>query len=250
MAGHSQWANRKHRKARQDAKKGKIFSKMAREIMVAARQGGDPATNNQLRMAIERARQYSVPAENIERAIKRGTGELSGQDFSEAMYEGFGPGGVAIMLRILTDNRNRTAAEIRHLFSRYGGGLGESGSVAWLFNRCGLIVLDGDQVADADELLLVAMEAGADDLRTAGDSYEIITTPDKFEEVKNALAEAGFPDPTTAEVTYMPTTQTEVAGKEAEQLLQLLDALEDHDDVQDVYANFDMAEEILAAFDG
>src|SRR5690606_1929844 len=239
-----------HRKARQDAKKGKIFSKMAREIMVAARQGGDPATNTQLRMAIERAKQFSVPMENIERAIKRGTGELSGQDFSEAMYEGFGPGGVAIMLRILTDNRNRTAAEIRHLFSRYGGGLGESGSVAWLFNRRGLIGLDGSQVADPDEWLLVAMEAGADDLRTEGDTYEIITTPDKFEEVKNALAEAGFPEPTNAEVTYLPTTQTAVAGKEAEQLLRLLDALEDHDDVQDVYANFDMAEEILAAFDG
>lgn len=250
MAGHSQWANRKHRKARQDAKKGKIFSKMAREITVAARHGGDPATNTQLRLAIERARQFSVPAENIERAIKRGTGELSGQDYSEVIYEGFGPGGVAIMLRILTDNRNRTAAEIRHLFSRYGGGLGESGSVAWLFNRCGLIVVDGSQVDDPDELLLVAMEAGADDLRAAGDNYEIITEPDKLEAVKSALAEAGFPEPVTAEVTYLPTTQTAVAGKEAEQLLRLLDALEDHDDVQDVYANFDMAEEILAAFDG
>lgn len=250
MAGHSQWANRKHRKARQDAKKGKVFSKAAREITVAARQGGDPETNAQLRLAIEKARQLRVPADNIERAVKRGTGELAGQDYAEVLYEGFGPGGVALMLRILTDNRNRTAAEVRHLFSRYGGNLGDSGSVAWMFQRSGLIMVDKEAFDDGEELLLLAVEAGADDFRPGDEGYEIITSPENMEDVKASLADAGVSELAAADITYVPTTLTAVSGREAEQLLRLLDALEDHDDVQDIYANFDIAAEVLAAFEG
>lgn len=250
MAGHSEWANRKHRKARQDAKKGKLFSKMAREITVAARDGGDPETNSRLRMAIERAREFSVPSDNIERAIKRGTGELAGQEFSELLYEGFGPGGVAVMLRILTDNRNRTAAEVRHLFSRHGGSLGENGSVAWMFERKGVLQTEGKPVADEDEMLLLAVEAGAEDFKVNADGYEIITSPEDLEDVRQGLAAAGISELASYDITYVPTTETAVDGEEAQQLLRLLEALEDHDDVQDVYSNFDIAAEVLAAFDG
>lgn len=251
MAGHSQWANRKHRKSRQDAKKGKIFSKMAREITIAARQGGgDPDTNPRLRLALERARQLGVPNDNVERAIKRGIGEISAEDYEELTYEGYGPGGVALMLRVVTDNRNRTASDLRYLFSRNGGSLGESGSVAWMFDRKGLLIIDRSKTPlDEDELLMVALEAGAEDFEANEDSYHIITPPSELEAVRDALVAAGCSSFNVAEVTQLPKSQVRVEGKEAQQLLKLLDALDDHDDVQEIYGNYDIAEEVLAAYD-
>lgn len=250
MAGHSQWANRKHRKARQDAKKGKIFSKMAREITMAARQGGgDPDANPRLRTALEKARQFGVPNENIERAIKRGTGELAGAAYEELTYEGYGPGGVALMVRVVTDNRNRAASEIRHLFGKYGGNLGESGCVSWQFERKGLISVDRAAAGvDEETLMTAAVEADAEDFRVEGDVVEVITPPEALEAVRQALEAAGVREFTTVEVTMMPQNQVRLEGREAEQLLRLLDALEDHDDVQDVYSNFEIADEVLAAF--
>ncbi|HEX6988255.1 MAG TPA: YebC/PmpR family DNA-binding transcriptional regulator [Bacillota bacterium] len=250
MAGHSKWANRKHRKARQDARKGKIFSKMAREITMAARQGGgDPEANPRLRAALEKARQYGVPNDNIERAIKRGTGELEGADYEELTYEGYGPGGVGLLVRVVTDNRNRTASEIRHIFSRHGGNLGEAGSVSWQFERKGLIsVPRASAGVDEETLMLAALEADAEDFRVEGDVYEVITPPEALEAVRQALADAGVREFESAEVTMLPQAQIRLEGREAEQLLRLLDALEDHDDIQDVYGNYDIADEVLAAF--
>ncbi len=247
MAGHSKWANRKHRKERQDAKKGKIFSKMAREIMVAARQGGpNPETNARLRLAIEKARDMRVPQENIERAIQRGAGGGEGADVEELLYEGYGPGGVAILLEIMTDNRNRTAGEIRHIFSRNGGNLGESGCVAWMFERKGLIVLNREENGmDEEQVMLLALEAGAEDVRTQDDTFEIVTGPDDFEAVKKELLARGV-KPESAELTMLPKTEVRVEGKEAQQLLKLLEAMEDHDDVQEVHANFVMDDAELA----
>lgn len=249
MAGHSKWHNRKHRKERQDAKRGKIFSKLAREIMVAARQGGgDPETNPRLRQAIERARAFEMPNENIERAIQRGLGEGEADRYESLIYEGYGPGGVALLLEILTDNRNRTASEIRHIFSRNGGNLGEAGCVAWMFDRKGLIVVERDAApVPEDELLLRAIDAGAEDFKTTEDGYEIITPPDALEDVRRALEEAGVRQFAVAELTYVPKVQVRVEGRDAEQLLKLIEQLEDHDDVQEIYANYDMAEEVLAA---
>lgn len=250
MAGHSQWANRKHRKARQDAKKGKIFSKMAREITMAARQGGgDPDANPRLRTALEKARQYGVPNDNIERAIKRGTGELEGAAYEELTYEGYGPAGVALMVRVVTDNRNRSASEIRHIFSKHGGNLGETGCVSWQFERKGLISIDRSSAGvDEETLMMAAVEADAEDFRVAGDFYEVITPPEALEAVREALEAAGVPEFATADVTMLPQSQVRLEGRDAEQLLRLLDALEDHDDVQDVYGNYDIADEVLAAY--
>ncbi|REJ38049.1 MAG: YebC/PmpR family DNA-binding transcriptional regulator, partial [Bacillota bacterium] len=236
MAGHSQWANRKHRKARQDAKKGKIFSKMAREITMAARMGGgDPDINPRLRAALEKARQFGVPNENIERAIKRGTGELEGAAYEELMYEGYGPGGVALMVRVVTDNRNRAAGEIRHIFSKHGGSLGEKGSVAWQFERKGLITIDRASAGvDEETLMMAALEADAEDVRVEGDVYEIITAPEALEAVRQSLEAAGVTQFNTADVTLLPQTQGRLEGREAEQPRRLLDALEGHDDEQEV----------------
>jgi YebC/PmpR family DNA-binding regulatory protein len=252
MAGHSKWANRKHRKERQDAKKGKIFSKMARELMIAARQGGpDPETNARLRLAIERAKSFGVPAENIERAIQRGAGGGEADRYEELLYEGYGPGGVALMLAIQTDNRNRTASEIRHMFARHGGNLGEAGCVAWMFERKGLLVVDREEAGmGEDELLALAVEAGAEDFRAEGDTYEIVTAPEALEEVRAALARAGVRRFASAGLTWLPKVQVPVAGREAEQLMRLLDQLEDHDDVQEIYGNYDLAEEALLAYGG
>ncbi|PZN13517.1 MAG: YebC/PmpR family DNA-binding transcriptional regulator [Bacillota bacterium] len=246
MAGHSKWANRKHRKARQDAKKGKIFSKLSREIITAVRQGGgDPDANPRLRLALERARQYSMPAENIERAIKRGLGELeTGEEYEELIYEGYGPGGVALMLEILTDNRNRSAGEIRHIFAKHGGNLGESGCVAWMFDRKGVITVAGDSLPSEDDLLLIAVEAGAEDMKREDDAYIIYTNPDDLHDVREALEKAGVPVQ-NAELRMIPKTEVRVEGKEAEQLLRLLDALEEHDDVQEIYGNFELPDELL-----
>ncbi|HHW42922.1 YebC/PmpR family DNA-binding transcriptional regulator [Desulfofundulus thermobenzoicus] len=242
MSGHSKWSTIKRKKAKVDAQRGKIFTRLAREIIVAARQGGgDPDANPRLKAAIQRAKEANIPNENIQRAIQKGTGELGGANYEEIVYEGYGPGGVAVMLEIMTDNRNRTAGEIRHLFSRYGGNLGESGCVSWMFEKKGLIVVDRDGL-DEDELMLAALEAGAEDMRTEDESFEIITAPAEFEQVRSALVEKGIPV-SEAEVTMVPQSTVKLTGKEAEQMMRLMDALEDHDDVQEVYANFELEED-------
>ncbi|ADU50959.1 protein of unknown function DUF28 [Thermaerobacter marianensis DSM 12885] len=245
MAGHSKWANRKHRKARQDAKRGKIFSKLSREIITAVRQGGgDPAANPRLRLALERARQFSMPAENVERAIKRGLGESDADNYEELIYEGYGPGGVALMLEILTDNRNRSASEIRHIFAKHGGNLGESGCVAWMFDRKGVITVPVPGAPAEDDLLLLALEAGAEDLKQEEGAFVVYTDPDDLHRVREALEKAGVPVEDAA-LRMVPKTEVKVEGKEAEQLLRLLDALEDHDDVQEIYGNFELPDEML-----
>lgn len=240
MSGHSKWANIKHTKAKKDAERGNLFSKLAREIIVAARQGGgNPEANSRLRLAIERAREANMPADNIARLIKRGTGELEGVTYEELTYEGYGPGGVAIMVEAVTDNRNRTTGELRYIFSRHGGSLGETGCVNWMFRRRGYISLDR-RVGDEDTVLSVALEAGAEDFQSDEESYEVITAPEDLERVKAALEEKGL-RAEVAEVTMIPQSTVRVAGKEAEQVLRLMDALSDHDDVQRVFSNFDMA---------
>ncbi len=243
MAGHSKWANRKHRKERQDAKKGKIFSKMAKEIMVAAREGGpNPETNNRLRLAIDKAKAMRVPMENIERAIQRGAGGGEGSNLEEVVYEGYGPAGVAVLAEIMTDNRNRTAAEVRHIFSRNGGNLGETGCVAWVFERKGLITINRSESGmDEDTLLLLALEAGAEDVKSDEENFSVITGQEELESVREGLTSQGI-KVESAEITMLPKTEVKVEGREAEQLIRLLDALEDHDDVQEVYSNFTMDE--------
>lgn len=249
MAGHSQWANRKHRKARQDAKKGKIFSKMGRKIAVAARNGGgDPDANPELRASIDEAKALGVPNDNIDRAIKRGTGELEGIRYEEFTYEGYAPGGVAVLLEIVSDNRNRTASELRYLFSKYGGNLGESGCVAWMFNRKGRIVVNGDDL-DEDELFLVAADGGAEDLHPVDGIYEVVTSPSDVFLVREALTQNGY-SVTSAGFTYVTDNLVEVEGRGAEKLMKFLDALEDHDDVQEIYANFRMSEEDMEEYGG
>lgn len=249
MAGHSKWANRKHRKGRQDALRGKIFSKLAREITVAAKEGGpDPSSNARLRLAIEKAKAASMPADNIERAIQRSTGSQSGEDYEELVYEGYGPAGTAVLLEIMTDNRNRTAAEIRHLFSRNGGSLGETGCVAWMFKRKGLLVVDRSKHdIDEEELLLLAAEAGAEDVKAAEEAFEIYTSVDDLEQVRETLEKDHAIQFADVEVTMLPSSEIDVQGKEAEQLVRLIDALEEHDDVQNVFHNANISEEILQA---
>lgn len=238
MAGHSKWANIKHKKARQDASRGKLFTKITREIIVAARHGGpDPENNLQLRIAINKARAANIPNDNINRAIDRAVGSSESDNLEEITYEGYGPGGVAILLDILTDNRNRTAGEIRYIFSRNGGSLGETGCVSWMFKRKGLILVESGS-ADEDELMLVALEAGAEDVRDAGQGWEIITSPEVFEEVKNAVEGLGI-TPVAAEITMLPDTLTEGPP----QVMELIDALDEHDDVQNVYTNWDLPED-------
>jgi len=234
MAGHSKWANIQHRKERQDARRGKIFTKLIREITVAARLGGgDPNFNPRLRLAIEKAKAENMPGENIERAIKRGTGELEGVHYEEVRYEGYGPGGAAVMVDCLTDNRTRTVADVRHAFSKHGGNLGTDGSVAFLFKHCGQIVLAPGTAED--KVMEVAIEAGAEDVLTNEDgSIEVITAPQDFAAVKAALEKAGL-KPAFAEVTFKPTTETELKGEDAVKMQKLLDALENLDDVQEVY---------------
>lgn len=247
MAGHSKWSNIKHKKEREDARRGKLFTKLSRQITVAAREGGpDPGMNPRLRLAIEQARAANMPMDNIERAIKRGTGELEGESYEELIYEGYGPGGVAILLEIMTDNRNRTASEIRHLFSRHGGSLGESGCVAWMFTRRGVITFDRQAVIDEDTFMLEALEAGAEDVLVEDDFIEVHTEPALLHEVKEKLAAAGY-EATAAEPRRIPSTTVEVSGETAQKLFKLLEALEDHDDVQSVSSNFDVADEVLQA---
>lgn len=247
MSGHSKWSSIKHKKAARDARRGKLFTKLIKEVTVAARHGGSDAdANPRLRAAIQAARTQSMPQENIERAIKRGTGELEGQRLEEVVYEGFGPGGVAIIAEALTDNRNRTVAELRFIFNRYGGSLGESGSVAWMFKKRGVISVDRAGV-DEDRLLEVALEAGADDLSSEGDTLEVLTAPEKFAAVRDAVGAAGIAA-AHAEITRLPETMVRVGGGAAERVLRLVEELEDHDEVQNVAANFDIDEQELARF--
>lgn len=245
MSGHSKWSSIKHKKAAVDAKRGKIFTKVIREITVAARQGGgDPEANPRLRTAIQAAKAVNMPQDNIQRAIQKGTGEVEGTSFEEIVYEGYGPGGVAILCTVLTDNKNRTVAELRHLFSRHGGNLGETGCVAWMFHKKGLIVVDKSQ-KEEEELMLLALEAGAEDIKADDDVYEILTTSEDFEQVKRALEDQDI-EMSVAEISMIPQATVKLEGKQAQQMLKLMEALEDHDDVQHVYANFDIPEEVMS----
>jgi len=242
MAGHSKWANIKHKKARQDASRGKVFTKIAREIIVAVRQGGgaDPDGNMRLRMALLKARAANMPNDNINRAISRAVGSGENENLEEITYEGYGPGGVAILLDILTDNRNRTAGEIRYIFSRKGGNLGETGCVGWMFNRKGLILVDRENCPLDDEgMMLAALEAGAEDVRDSVQGWEIITTPEDFEQVRAALEEQGI-NLADSDITMLPDNLSEGPP----QVLALVEALEEHDDVQNVYTNWDIPDDI------
>ncbi len=242
MSGHSKWSSIKHKKAAKDAKRGKIFTKLIKEITVAARMGGgDINANPRLRTAVNTAKATSMPADNIDRAIKKGTGELEGVTYEEVQYEGYGPAGVAIMVSALTDNRNRTVAEIRNLFGKNGGNLGENGCVAWMFSKKGVITVD--KSASAEERLFdVALEAGADDITDAGEVFEVTATPEALEQVKDALDKGGIAV-ASAEVAMVPQSTVTLRGREAEQTLRLLETLEDHDDVQKVAANVDIPQE-------
>jgi YebC/PmpR family DNA-binding regulatory protein len=244
MSGHSKWASIKHKKGAVDAKRGKIFTKIIKEITVAARTGGgDPDGNPRLRLAIEKAKAASMPKDNIERGIKKGTGEIEGAAYEESTYEGYGPGGAAVLIQTLTDNKNRTVSEIRHTFSKLGGNLGEAGSVAWMFKKCGYITVNKKNVSE-DSLMEIALEAGAEDIHDGGEEFEIVTEPTAFEAVKDAILSAKI-ETTSAELTMKPQNTIQLEGKMAEQMLRLMEELEDHDDVQNVYANFDISDEVM-----
>jgi YebC/PmpR family DNA-binding regulatory protein len=245
VSGHSKWSSIKHKKGAADAKRGKLFSKLSRAIIVAAREGGpDPAGNLALQNAIEKARSYSMPKDNIERAIARGSGQDSDASaFETIVYEGYAPGGVAVIVEALTDNRNRTASDVRHVFSKNDGNLGETGSVAWLFERRGIVLVDGS--ANEDELTLAAAEGGADDVQRDGSTWEVTSAPENLSAVRQALESAGF-KVENAELTMVPKTTIEVEEEsQAKKILRLIDALEENDDVQEVYANFDIPERVL-----
>lgn len=247
MAGHSKWANVKHRKARADAQKGKVFTKLAKELMVAAREGGgDSNDNSRLRLAVQKAREANMPQNNINRAIQKGLGELDGVSYEQVNYEGYAPGGVAVLLDILTDNRNRTAGEIRNIFTKQGGSMGESGCVSWMFDRKGYLAIEKyEGVPAEDDLLLLALEEGAEDFKDEDGSFIITTAPEKFEQVKAKFIENGIP-PSNAEVTMIPQSIVLIDNpQEAEKVLSLMELLEEHDDVQNVYANYDISEEIM-----
>jgi YebC/PmpR family DNA-binding regulatory protein len=246
MSGHSKWHSIKHKKGATDAKRGKLFTKFIKEITVAARSGGgDPDANARLRKAILDAKAGNMPNDTIDRAIRRGTGAETGVHYEEVTYEGYGPGGVALLIEAVTDNRNRTVAEIRHVFSKNGGNLGEAGSVGWLFEKKGYIVVD-KAAKPEEELFEIAIEAGADDVRDDEDNVEIITSPENFESVQSAIKSAGI-EPQVAEVSMVPQNYIKLEGSSAQQMLRLMEAMEDHDDVQKVYANFDIDEAEMAA---
>ncbi|HEX9777418.1 MAG TPA: YebC/PmpR family DNA-binding transcriptional regulator [Geopsychrobacteraceae bacterium] len=240
MAGHSKWANIKHRKGAQDAKRGKVFTKLIKEITVAARiGGGEFETNPRLRLAVDKAKQANMPKDNIERGIKKGTGDLDGVTYEEGIFEGYGPGGVAVIVEFLTDNRTRTVADVRHAFNKYGGSLGVSGSVAFMFDRKGQIVFGEDH--DFDTIFEAALEAGAEDVKEEDGVIEVLTDPTEFETVKNALDQQGL-NYQSAELTMIPQNMSPVEGKQADSLMKMIDVLEDNDDVQNVHANFDISD--------
>jgi len=242
MSGHSKWSTIKRKKGAADAKRGKVFTKIIKEIMVAARMGGgDINANPRLRTAVLAAKAENMPRDNIDRAIKKGTGELEGVNYEEITYEGYGPGGVAMLVEVMTDNKNRTVAEVRHILAKQNGNLGEGGCVSWVFEKKGLISIDKAGV-DEDRLMEAALDAGALDIKDSGKEFDVTTSPASFESVKKKLEESGFKS-TYAEVTMVPQTTVRITGKEAEQMLKLMEGLEDLDDVQKVYANFDITDE-------
>jgi len=244
MSGHNKWSSIKHKKGAADAKRGKIFSRLIKEITVAARMGGgDPNANPRLRAAISTAKNENMPKDNIERAIKKGTGELEGVNYDEVVYEGYAPGGAAVLVECLTDNKNRAVAEVRHIFSKAGGNLGENGCVAWMFDKKGLIVITKDK-ADEDQLMEIAIDAGAEDVNDEGDSFEVITDIGDFESVKEAIEKSSI-ETELAEISMIPQNMLALQGKEAEQTIRLMDALEDCDDVQKVYTNADIPEDLM-----
>jgi YebC/PmpR family DNA-binding regulatory protein len=246
MSGHSKWSTIKRKKEAKDQGRGKMFAKLLRAIEVAAREGGGSVEGNMtLASAVDKARQYSVPNDNIERAIKRGSGDLEGARYEEVTYEGYAPGGVALLVECLTDNRNRTGSDVRHTFTKFGGSFGEQGSTAWMFERKGVILVDKAGAPDEDGLMEIVLEAGADDLRDSESQWEVSTAPEAFTEVRSALQAAGVTIE-SAELTMQPTNLVPVDGGKARSVLNLVDGLEDLDDVQNVYANFDIPDEVLA----
>jgi len=245
MSGHSKWATIKHKKAALDAKRGKTFTRIIKEITIAARSGGDPDGNPRLRTAILAAKAVSMPSDNIKKAVMRGTGELEGGQIDEVMFEGYGPGGAAVLVNVATDNRNRTVAEIRHVFSKNGGNMGEQGSVAWMFERKSQILIEGDKTNE-DQLMAIALDAGADDIRDDGGQWEVLSAPDAHEAVLKALEAAGIPT-AGASIAMVPKNLIKLEGKNATAMLKLSEALEEHDDVQNVYSNFDIDEKELEA---
>jgi len=245
MSGHSKWASIKHKKVALDARRGKVFSKIAKEIIIAARDGGpNPDMNSRLRTAIQTAKAANMPAANIEKAIKRGSGELEGITYEEISYDAYGPGGAAILIQIVTDNKNRTASELRRIFSKKGGNIAGVGAVSWIFAKKGFIRVDRAK-AEEEQLFLLATDAGAEDFTTETDAYEITCSPDDLESVKKQLQDNGV-EWDMASITYIPKNTVKVEGKDAQHLLALIEELEEHDDVQNVYSNFDIADEILA----
>jgi YebC/PmpR family DNA-binding regulatory protein len=244
MSGHNKWASIKHKKAATDAKRGKLFSKLSKELTISAKTGGgDPSANPRLRLAINKAKAVNMPADNIDRAIKKGTGELPGVSYEEISYEGYGPRGVAIIVESLTDNQNRTSAEIRNIFSKKGGNMAGQGSVSWMFTKKGFIIVNTDK-ADEDTLMSVAIDAGAEDMKIEEGVYEITTPISDFEQVKDALEKAGI-EVESAELTMIPSSTIKLDGADAKGVLGLVELLEDHDDVQNVYANFDIPDDVL-----
>jgi YebC/PmpR family DNA-binding regulatory protein len=245
MSGHSKWATIKHKKAALDAKRGKSFTRLIKEITIAARAGGDPDGNPRLRTAVNAAKAASMPADNIKRAIMRGTGQLEGATIDEVTFEGYGPGGVAVLVEVATDNRNRTVSEIRHLFGKNGGNMGEAGCVAWLFHKRSLIVVPKEKMGE-DQLMELALNAGADDLKDEGENWSIVSPPEAHEAVLQAVQKAGI-TPAVQEVTMIPQTQVKLEGKQAQAMLRMTEAFEEHEDVQNVYANFDIEEHEMEA---
>lgn len=245
MSGHSKWATIKHKKAATDAKRGKSFTRIIKEIMIAARNGGDPDMNPRLRTAITAAKAVSMPSDNIKKAIMRGTGELEGGQIDEVMFEGYGPGGAAVLVMVATDNRNRTVSEIRHMFSKNGGNLGEQGSVAWMFERKSQILFPLDKATE-DQLMNIALDAGADDIRNDGDQWEVLSPPEAHDAVLQALTKAGI-ETSSAQIAMVPKNLMMLEGKNASAMLRLSEALEEHDDVQNVYSNFDVEESEMEA---
>lgn len=245
MAGHSKWSNIKHKKGKEDAKRAKEFTKLGRSIMVAAREGGpDPEYNPALKAAIEKAKAANMPNDNIERAIKRGSGELEGSNFEEIVYEGYGPGGIAVFVSCLTDNRNRTASEVRHAFDKYGGNLGQTGCVSFMFDRKGLLVIDKKESIDEEELMLQAIDLGAEDFNSEDDFYEIITSPEDFNQVRDALSSNGY-EFSMAELAFLPQNTSELKDEEdIKNMVKLIEMLEDNDDVQNVYHNWEIPDDL------